>query len=1050
MRAFLSLVSFSLLWASDAGALTLGSNPELDRLYEQASDLLAAAKTQRAREEAAGLLEEALRREPTYAPAYVELARFVLKSTYRFSGGPQDEFTEAGIQQATALLDTALQLEPAFTEAFILYGYVLGSQGRTHAGLAILDEAEKLGATSLWLALNRSQLQEINGSFDAAHETYLAVLQASRPGSSQYLAALHGLARLSASVEEVDRYLREIIDLSPEDQWAHGNYAAFLLEQGHFDAAIEHADRAMQLNPYPLVRETLAVALTAKASELLLVGHDEEQAAVYFSLAQKTGVDPKTVFFKATSNEASFIAVFGLVEQGMPIDTRDATHRTALFHALGHRDEKHVLDLLSRGANPNLRDEFEWTPLQLAVAADKPALVMALLAAGADPNTPGNRQRTPLDQAVEDGHEEIGRLLLTAGGKRAQPAQSALAKEVRAGSPTAFRRATEYLQLQDPEDTGVVAALQTALLNDPWGVLGEMTDYGFVLQMVCGAPVEQGASAQSRLDAVMKAKGAFSVTPHEIVVCEAGLRRGIKEESSTNDATLSPAQGKELLGRAQQLFEQSIGADRKRAEAEKLAIQLTSDFPDDPEGYLLRAELTLAEADAHATRDETHQAPLDAVRSAITLIELALRHAQDDANAYAWYAHALLREGHPSVARLLLQHANAIGRAGPWVAVFAAELSALEADCAAVAQSLSPVSMQTSSTRIRRASAKARIDCSRATGRLEDARASFEQLVATEPENDLIAREYLEFLLYERSDFSRAIEIGMRLNRIGAHVDDNRLLAQALFAQGTYLYENSAPLAEVAELFERARRQIGDPKAAIVRAAAHDSTFPVVSLLHRAGVTIDAADQDGNTPLLHAVIRGNLQDVVEALSLGANVDAMNSLGASALHIAIATRNEAIALKLLDAGATVSQRFPNGISVRDAAESQQLPRVVERLDAVVSRQFPDRATFLDGVRSAQRVHVERALAAADDSEAVIALETAMQRRPATVLEIASARGALSIVCGQSREATSQGRQTSMKQRRDALAKMLEFQAAIVMAPSPSVDRCVQALSNMPGA
>ena len=76
-------------------------------------------------------------------------------------------------------------------------------------------------------------------------------------------------------------------------------------------------------------------------------------------------------------------------------------------------------DLLSKGANPNVRDNRGRTPLHHAAFYGYAENVQALLAAGADPNARDNEGWTRLNAANSGRNDRrVIKMLRVAGGKR--------------------------------------------------------------------------------------------------------------------------------------------------------------------------------------------------------------------------------------------------------------------------------------------------------------------------------------------------------------------------------------------------------------------------------------------------------------------------------------------------------------------------------------------------------------------------------------------------------------------------------------------------------
>ena len=110
-------------------------------------------------------------------------------------------------------------------------------------------------------------------------------------------------------------------------------------------------------------------------------------------------------------------------------DTNPAPIHLAALH-MGHDSLDDLDDLLSKGANPNVKDNRGRTPLHHAAFYGYAENVQVLLAAGADPNARDNEGWTPLNAANSGRNDRrVIKMLRAAGGKR----QSWLASLFRKG-----------------------------------------------------------------------------------------------------------------------------------------------------------------------------------------------------------------------------------------------------------------------------------------------------------------------------------------------------------------------------------------------------------------------------------------------------------------------------------------------------------------------------------------------------------------------------------------------------------------------------------------
>ena len=114
--------------------------------------------------------------------------------------------------------------------------------------------------------------------------------------------------------------------------------------------------------------------------------------------------DPHWVLVWAARNGAADAIAF-LAESGVDVNEPDRRRNrwTPLQHAVHTQQTAAVLALLERGADPDLTEPGNPTPLFMAADSADPMLVEALLDGGADPHRPGPGGRTALTQAVSGG-----------------------------------------------------------------------------------------------------------------------------------------------------------------------------------------------------------------------------------------------------------------------------------------------------------------------------------------------------------------------------------------------------------------------------------------------------------------------------------------------------------------------------------------------------------------------------------------------------------------------------------------------------------------------
>ena len=100
------------------------------------------------------------------------------------------------------------------------------------------------------------------------------------------------------------------------------------------------------------------------------------------------------------------------------INKSNAKGETLLHAACLKRNENHIKSLLAAGANPNTKDNANWTPLQEVVSYGFTNICQLLLECGALPNIPGAENRTALHEAAISNRLVEAKMLLQYSAKK--------------------------------------------------------------------------------------------------------------------------------------------------------------------------------------------------------------------------------------------------------------------------------------------------------------------------------------------------------------------------------------------------------------------------------------------------------------------------------------------------------------------------------------------------------------------------------------------------------------------------------------------------------
>lgn len=111
-------------------------------------------------------------------------------------------------------------------------------------------------------------------------------------------------------------------------------------------------------------------------------------------------------------------------------------------------------------------------------------------------------------------------------------------------------------------------------------------------------------------------------------------------------------------------------------------------------------------------------------------------------------------------------------------------------------------------------------------------------------------------------------------------------------------------------------------KYALHYAAAESESVEVVQILLDAGADLEARDSRGGTALMSAALNQNASVTASLLAAGANIAAEDDYGATALHFAALNNGPAVLTQLMDAGADLHAVDSDGKTPFDYAKRGQ--------------------------------------------------------------------------------------------------------------------------------
>ena len=235
--------------------------------------------------EAAVLLDEVIKKDKNYVPAYIEMSRIVLKGghivNYEFRGGT--------LNVAYSLLNEAININPKYGGTYVLLGHVYSMAGQLPAASEALEKAAALGTNNPWLHNNSAFVFYTQKNYLMARSAYEKIV-AKGPGKTSqqrnsYIDAIEQLMKIayleSNSIELLNLAKTVVQSAYPDNAWTWGNAGGLLCRDGYFDLGLEYNRKALSIMQYGVARGNVAFCLYGKWAELTEAGK-HKQAEAYF------------------------------------------------------------------------------------------------------------------------------------------------------------------------------------------------------------------------------------------------------------------------------------------------------------------------------------------------------------------------------------------------------------------------------------------------------------------------------------------------------------------------------------------------------------------------------------------------------------------------------------------------------------------------------------------------------------------------------------------------------------------------------------------------
>ena len=151
-------------------------------------------------------------------------------------------------------------------------------------------------------------------------------------------------------------------------------------------------------------------------STLIRGGFKIEQRVTVKTDGKRSRLNPLIYAVKEQAPQENIRTLLDWVDE-RDLNGRDAEQKTALHYAIGQKNYSLVPLLLRKGADPNIVNPDNDTPLVMAVRAQDMQMLRILLEAGADVRKPGNKFQTPFQVATSLSNAAMLDLLRSYGAK---------------------------------------------------------------------------------------------------------------------------------------------------------------------------------------------------------------------------------------------------------------------------------------------------------------------------------------------------------------------------------------------------------------------------------------------------------------------------------------------------------------------------------------------------------------------------------------------------------------------------------------------------------
>ena len=326
---------------------------------------------------AKSILDEIIAINPNYPRAYIELARFQMKTS--------DDFQNEGLAIAERTLLIAKKIDPELSDTRTLLGYVYSNQGRYEEAQKEFEIAQTHGSDNLWLYANWGRNYEFQNDFNNALEKYLVVFNKKRSFGRNDRAVIWTYDVIFPLLIKAKRF-DEADKLYSKYSTEYPKYTCTLMDQASlriykmndYNGAIESHMKATQKgcsHHYPY----LAISYYAQWQHSLNENLSDEATSAY-NRAEALGLSDATLFRELARSDYLSPIISMLNADIHNIDAEDKDGLTPLFYWILRNDMDATKRLLSNGANVNYASrKLQITPMMLAIMKQNEDMIKLIL-----------------------------------------------------------------------------------------------------------------------------------------------------------------------------------------------------------------------------------------------------------------------------------------------------------------------------------------------------------------------------------------------------------------------------------------------------------------------------------------------------------------------------------------------------------------------------------------------------------------------------------------------------------------------------------------------